>query len=271
MRNPTMAMRLAVGLSASEPTYRNPALVTDSGFSKCHSSWTLFYLEWYMVMNANEINKNHGSVLYLFMKKYRSLILAIVLIGSAPVAPAAVQALEYDFVSVKYLGFSSKEYGAFEDVDGKGYALDLSITVGPNFAVTAKLYRIQHAEVTALGENYTAEIRTVSLGGQINMPLSKVSDLILGVGFISGEVRVGGDYGGSEDADGSEVHFGFRTMPYDRLEVNGFIDKNTVENVKHIGFSLGAAFYAGKSLSIDMGFSLDRKTSLLAIGLTKYF
>lgn len=103
------------------------------------------------------------------------------------------------------------------------------------------------------------------------MPLSKVTDLILGVGFISGEVRVSGDFGGSGDADGSEVHFGFRTMPFDRLELNAYINKNTVETVKHIGFSLGAAYYAGDSLTIDLGFSLDRKTSLLAIGLTKYF
>lgn len=202
------------------------------------------------------------------MKKYRPLILAIVLIGSAP---AAVQALEYNFVSAKYLRFISDEYGVFEDVDGKGYAVDLSLAVGPNFAVTAKLFRVKNANVIASGAKHTAEIRTVALGGQINMPLSKVTDLILGVGFISGEVRVSGDFGGSEDADGSEVRFGFRTMPFDRLELNAYINKNTVETVKHIGFSLGAAYYAGDSLTIDLGFSLDRKTSLLAIGLTKYF
>ena len=202
------------------------------------------------------------------MKKSRSLILAIVLIGSAPVA---VQALGYDFVSAKYLRFISDEYGVFEDVDGKGYAVDLSLSVGPNFAITTKLFRVKNADVIVSGAEHKAEIRTVTIGGQINMPLSKVTDLILGVGFISGEVRISEDFGGSEDADGSEVHFGFRTMPFDRLELNAYINKNTVETVKHVGFSLGAAYYAGDSLTIDLGFSLDRKNSLLALGLTKYF
>lgn len=78
-------------------------------------------------------------------------------------------------------------------------------------------------------------------------------------------------FGGSEDADGSEVHFGFRTIKFDNLELNAYINKNTVETVKHVGFSLGAAYYIGNSLAIDLGFSLDRKNRLLAIGLTKYF
>lgn len=202
------------------------------------------------------------------MKKYPALILAIALIGSAP---AAVQALGYNFVSAKYLSFNSEEYGAFEDVDGKGYVVDLSLTAGPNFAVTAKLLRVPHANVIGSGVAHTAEIRTVSFGGQINMPLSIVTDLILGVGFISGEVRVNTGFGGSEDADGSEVHFGFRTIKFDNLELNAYINKNTVETVKHVGFSLGAAYYIGNSLAIDLGFSLDRKTGLLALGLTKYF
>lgn len=202
------------------------------------------------------------------MKKYPALILAIALIGSAP---AAVQALGYNFVSAKYLSFISQEYGAFEDVNGKGYEVALSITAGPNFAVTAKLLRLQDAKVVASGAAHTAEIRTVSFGGQINMPLSIVTDLILGVGFISGEVRVNTGFGGSEDADGSEVHFGFRTIKFDNLELNAYINKNTVETVKHVGFSLGAAYYIGNSLAIDLGFSLDRKNRLLAIGLTKYF
>ena len=202
------------------------------------------------------------------MNKYPALILAIVLTGFLPIA---VQALGYTFVSAEYLRFTSDTYGELEDIDGSGLSIDLSIAVRPALAITAKLLHVNNADVIASGAKASVNINSVFLGALVHAPINDVSDFILEVGFISGESNLAGVSKSNEDADGSEVNIGFRTMQSDKLELNAYLYKNKIETKTNIGFSLGAAYYAGESLSIDLDLSFDSDTSLLALGLTKYF
>lgn len=202
------------------------------------------------------------------MKKYRSLILVIVLTGSAP---AAVQALDYNFVSAKYLRFFSDTYGDLKDVEGHGTAADLSFAVRPNFDIVLELLNVNNAYVTIAGEQSNADITSVLLGIQMHAPLSKVTDLVLKVGFISGDAKVNGAFNGDKDADGSEVKLGIRTMKTDKLELNWSINKTSIEDNKNIGLSLGAAYFVRNSVSFNLDLSYDGDTYLQTLGIKKQF
>lgn len=202
------------------------------------------------------------------MKKYRPFIFLIILIGSAPVV---VQALDYNFVSVKYLRFSSDTYGELEDIDGHGTSVDLSFAFRPSFDFIAELINVNNAYVTVAGAESNADITSVLLGVQIHAPLSDVSDFVLKVGFISGDAKVNGAFNGDRDADGSEVKLGFRTMKSDKLELNGFINKNSIEDKTNIGLSLGAAYYVRNSVAFNLDLSFDGDTYLQTFGITKHF
>ena len=202
------------------------------------------------------------------MKNYRPLILAIVLIGSTP---AVAQAFDYNFVTAKYLRFFSDTYGDLEDVEGHGTAADLSLAIGPNFDLVLGLLNVNNAYVTIAGEKSNADITSILLGIQIHAAFSKVSDLVIKVGFISGVAQVNGAFNGDKDADGSEVKLGVRTMKTDKLELSWFIIKNTIETNKNIGLTLGCAYYVRKSVSFNLDLSYDGDTYLQTFGIKKEF
>lgn len=214
------------------------------------------------------MNKILSCVLYSFMKNYPSLLLAIVLIASAPVA---VQALDYNFVTAKYLRFFSDTYGDLKDVEGHGTAADLSLAIRPNFDLVLELLNVNNAYVTIAGEQSNADITSVLLGVQIHAPLSKVTDLVLKVGFISGDAKVNGAFNGDKDTDGSEVKLGIRTMRTDKLELSWSINKTSIEKNKNIGLSLGAAYYVRSSVSFNLDLSYDGDTYLQSLGIKKRF
>lgn len=201
------------------------------------------------------------------MNKFRSLLLAIVMIASVP---ASAQKLGYTFITAEYLRFISDEYGILEKVNGNGFSLDLSYAVRPSFAVTARLFRVNNADVIVSGLDTTTDINSVYLGVNVHAPLNKDSDFIIEAGFISGESNIDGA-ARSADADGSEVSLGFRTMQWEKLELNAYIHKNTIENETDIGLNLGAVYYARDSLSIDLDIVFDINTLLMGLGVTKYF
>lgn len=205
----------------------------------------------------------------------RPLILAIVLIGSAP---AEAQTLGYTFVSAKFLRFSSNAYAHLEEIDGFGFSTDLSLAVTPAFALTAKVLRLNNADVIADGARSSVDLGSYAFGFVIHAPLSKVSDFILKVDFLAGDFHVDGAFSGNQSADGSQVSMGVRSMKSNNLELSAFVIKHTIfihkvtiETKTNIGIGMGAAYYPRETTSINLELSFDRDTSVLALGVTKYF
>jgi hypothetical protein len=204
------------------------------------------------------------------MNKYLPLILAAALTGLTSAVVAETP--DYTFISAEYSRFSSEIDGFSERFDGNGASFDLSVAVTPNFSLMAG-YSNGSADVTLSGARADADIDSVLLGVMVHLSVNDTTDFIVAVGFINGkaEVNVNGAFSATVDADGGVSMIGFRAMKSDKLEINGFIRKTSIEETTNIGISLGAAYYIGESVSVDLGYLFDSDNDSLTLAVTKYF
>ena len=204
------------------------------------------------------------------MKKYFLLILGLVLTGATTHAVAV--APEYTFVSAGYSKFSSKIDGFSEVPEGKGISLKLSYAVRPYIALTAG-YNTGSADVTTSGTTIDADIKSTTLGILVHLPVNDTADFILAVAFINGnaEVYKNGAFSSNVDADGGVTTIGVRAMISEKLELNGFIHRNTIEDASKFSLSFATAYYVTESVSVDLGYLFDGDSDSLVFAVTKYF
>lgn len=203
------------------------------------------------------------------MKKYYQLILVLVLTGLT--SHVVAETLGYTFVSVEYSRFSSKIDGFSEVPEGNGVSFDLSVAVRPHIAIIAG-YSTGSADVTTSGATIDADIRSASLGILVHLPVNETADFIVAVGFINGNAEVDRNGTFSDvDADGGLITMGIRAKASDKLELNGFIHKKSIEESSNFSISLGAAYYIAESVSVDLAYLFDSDSDSLAFGVTKYF
>jgi len=204
------------------------------------------------------------------MKLYIQLILLFIFTGLA--LPAVAGGLGYKFISVEYRNFSSSIDGFSEDFEGEDISLDLSLAVRPHVAVIAGYSRAS-ANLTSSGTMVDADITALTFGILGHASMSDTTDFILGARFINGEadVDVAGTYSTSVDRDGAVAFIGIRTMALDRLELDGYIQKMSIEDTTNIGINFIAAYYITKSVSLGLGYTLDADNDILTFGITKYF
>lgn len=204
------------------------------------------------------------------MKKYFLLILSLVLTGATYHAVAG--APEYTFVSVGYSKFSSKIEGFSEVPEGSGKFVDLSFAVRPHIVLTAG-YNAGSADVLTSGTTIDADIESTSLGILVHLPVNDTTDFILATAFINGNAKVdkNGVFSADVDADGGVTTIGIRAMIYEKIELNGFLHRNTIEDTSKLSISFGAAYYITDSVSVDLGYLFDSDSDSLVFGATKYF
>ncbi len=204
------------------------------------------------------------------MKSYIQLILLFIFTGLA--LPAVAGALGYKFISVEYRNFSSSIDGFSEDFEGEDISLDFSLAVRPHVAVIAGYSRAS-ANLTSSGTMVDADITASTFGILGHASMSDTTDFILGARFINGEadVDVAGTYSTSVDRDGAVAFIGIRTMALDRLELDVYIQKMSIEDTTNIGINFIAAYYITKSVSLGLGYTLDADNDILTFGITKYF
>lgn len=204
------------------------------------------------------------------MKSHIQLILLFIFTGLA--LPAVAGGLGYKFISVEYRNFSSSIDGFSEDFEGEDISLDLSLAVRPHVAVIAGYSRAS-ANLTSSGTMVDADITALTFGILGHASMSDTTDFILGARFINGEadVDVAGTYSTSVDRDGAVAFIGMRTMALDRLELDGYIQKMSIEDTTNIGINFIAAYYITKSVSLGLGYTLDADNDILTFGITKYF
>ena len=204
------------------------------------------------------------------MKSHIQLILLFIFTGL--VLPAVAGGLGYKFISVEYRNFSSAIDGFSEDFEGEDISLDLSLAVRPHVALIAGYSRAS-ANLTSSGTMVDADITALTFGILGHASMSDTTDFILGARFINGEadVDVAGTYSTSVDRDGAVAFIGMRTMVLDRLELDGYIQKMSIEDTTNIGINFIAAYYITKSVSLGLGYTLDADNDILTFGITKYF
>jgi len=204
------------------------------------------------------------------MKLYIQLILLFIFTGLA--LPAVAGGLGYKFISVEYRNFSSSIDGFSEDFEGEDISLDFSLAVRPHVAVIAGYSRAS-ANLTSSGTMVDADITASTFGILGHASMSDTTDFILGARFINGEadVDVAGTYSTSVDRDGAVAFIGIRTMALDRLELDGYIQKMSIEDTTNIGINFIAAYYITKSVSLGLGYTLDDDNDILTFDITKYF
>lgn len=202
------------------------------------------------------------------MNKYLPLILTTVL--SCFATSISAQSLNYNFVSTNYSLFSTSLEGHSEDLDGDSLSVDLSIAVRPSIALVAA-YSVGRADVSPEGNRTSANITSASLGVVVHLPVNEKTDFILGVSFFNGEIDVKDNSVRDNDADGGMTQLGIRSMLSDKLELNGYLRRISVEDDSRIGIKLGSAYYATETLSVDAGFTIDSESRLVGFGVTKYF
>ena len=204
------------------------------------------------------------------MKSHIQLILLFIFTGLA--LPAVAGGLGYKFISVEYRNFSSSIDGFSEDFEGEDISLDFSLAVRPHVAVIAGYSRAS-ANLTSSGTMVDADITASTFGILGHASMSDTTDFILGARFINGEadVDVAGTYSTSVDRDGAVAFIGIRTMALDRLELDGYIQKMSIEDTTNIGINFIAAYYITKSVSLGLGYTLDDDNDILTFDITKYF
>jgi Outer membrane protein beta-barrel domain len=206
------------------------------------------------------------------MKKCYRLLLAAALMSF--ISPAIAEELSYTYASVKYAKFSSKIDGVSDTLDGSGYNVDLSYALRPHIALMAG-YSTGTADVESAGTRVDVDIDATMLGLLIHVAINDTSDFIVGAGFINGKavVTVDGSSKNTVDADGGITIIGFRAMVFEKLEINGFVRKNSIEDNSTISVSFAAGYYIKKSVSLDLGYLIDSEdgSDLITFGVTKYF
>ncbi len=204
------------------------------------------------------------------MKSYIQLIFLFIFTGLA--LPAVAGALGYEFISVEYRNFSSSIDGFSEDFEGEDISLDISLAVRPHVAVIAG-YSKASANQTSSGTMVDADITASTFGILGHASMSDTTDFILGARFINGEadVDVAGTYSTSVDRDGAVAFIGIRTMALDRLELDVYIQKMSIEDTTNMGINFIAAYYINKSVSLSLGYTIDADNNIFAFGITKYF
>lgn len=206
------------------------------------------------------------------MNKFNQLILLLVLAGLT--SQVVADTLSYTFVSATYSRFSTKIDGFSKSFKGDGLNFDLSVAVRPHIAIIAG-YSMGSADTSNSGENTDVDLTAGSLGVMVHLPINKVADFIIAMSFFNGNAKVekNGDFFAEVDADGGSTTLGFRAMASDKLEVNSFLNKISIEETSKFNISVGGAYYVVESVSVDLDFSLDGNgdSKLLAFGVTKYF
>ncbi len=204
------------------------------------------------------------------MKSYIQLIFLFIFTGLS--LPAVAGALGYEFISVEYRNFSSSIDGFSEDFEGEDISLDISLAVRPHVAVIAG-YSKASANQTSSGTMVDADITASTFGILGHASMSDTTDFILGARFINGEadVDVAGTYSTSVDRDGAVAFIGIRTMALDRLELDVYIQKMSIEDTTNMGINFIAAYYINKSVSLSLGYTMDADNNIFAFGITKYF
>lgn len=206
------------------------------------------------------------------MKKYYQLILLLVLPGLT--SHVVAETLSYTFASATYSRFSSTIDEVSEPLKGDGLSLDLSVAVRPHIAITAG-YSTGSVNVSTSGTAVDADIKSGSIGIMVHLPVNETADFIIAMSFFNGNAKVNknGVFFADVDADGGVTTLGFRAMPSDNMELNGFLNRVSLEETSKFNISLGAAYYIVESVSVDLDFSLDGngESKLLALGVTKYF
>ncbi len=204
------------------------------------------------------------------MKSYIQLIFLFIFTGLA--LPAVAGALGYEFISVEYRNFSSSIDGFSEDFEGEDISLDISLAVRPHVAVIAG-YSKASANQTSSGTMVDADITASTFGILGHASMSDTTDFILGARFINGEadVDVAGTYSTSVDRDGAVAFIGIRTMALDRLELDVYIQKMSIEDTTNMGINFISAYYINKSVSLSLGYTVDADNNIFAFGITKYF
>lgn len=202
------------------------------------------------------------------MNKHHHLLLAAVL--TALTFSVAAETISYTFASVKYARFSSLMNGFSENIDGEAIALDLSYSLRPSIAIIAG-YNKSNADLGSSGITYKANIDALSLGLVAHLAINDSADFLLGASFVNGDVKVDGDYSGSEDINGGISFIGFRNRISDYVELDGYLRKHSINDASSISANFVAAYFVKKSVSIDLDYSLDADGYTLALGATKYF
>lgn len=204
------------------------------------------------------------------MNMYFQIIMILILAGSTSCVVA--ESPEYTFITMGYYQFSSKIDGISEVPEGSGLSFDFSYAVRPHIAVTGG-YRKGKADITATGTTVDADIESTSLGILVHLPINETADFVLATGFFNGnaEVSKNGVFFANVDADGGVTMTGVRVMALDKLELNGFLQKNTIEGDSRYGISLGAAWYFAELLSADLDYFFDSDNDFIAFGFTRYF
>lgn len=204
------------------------------------------------------------------MNRYSLLLFAAILTGLT--LPAVAGTFSYSSVSAEYSKYSSAIDGFSEDFEGNGKSLDISIALRPNLAVTAG-YISTSADLYLSGTMADADITSTSIGLVGHLAINDSADFLLAISFFNGkaDVDVDSTYFGTVDIDGGTSAIGIRKMLFDTLEVNGFIQRISVEDTSRVGMRFGAAYYVVKSVSVDFRYSLDTDSNRIAVALTKYF
>jgi hypothetical protein len=202
------------------------------------------------------------------MKKYYSLIQAGALIVYA--LPAIAVAPAYTFVSAEYSRYSSLMNGYSENIDGEALAIDLSLAIRPNIAITAG-YSRANADLSHAGTTFSASPELLSFGIMAHLAINDHSDFLLGASFINGDVKVDGDYSKSEDINGGMSVIGIRSRISKYVEIDGFLRKQSIADNSSISVNLGAAYFTTRSVSIDLGYTVDSDGDAFTLGVSKYF
>lgn len=168
--------------------------------------------------------------------------------------------------------FSSDIQEYSDDLEGEEIFLDFSYAVRPNLALVAG-YGRGEANLTLPGSYADADTTTATYGVLGHASIDDDTDFILGARFINGkaDINVDGAFYQRVDRDGGVAFIGVRTMALNNLELNGFLQKRSVEDRTNWGMRFAAAYYFTRKVSLDLSYALDAEDNSIVLSITRYF
>lgn len=200
----------------------------------------------------------------------KKLAIAFALLALPGLSAAAT--FNYNHVNAGFTSFSSDIKGIPEDLEGNGFGIGLSLNANEHFAILFQ-YAVSSADVTTSGSTFEGDSYSTLIGGYFHTPVNVTTDLLLGVGFLQGNVEMtqDGTSLGDEDVSGHIIQAGFKTMLAQNIELNAAVSQSEIEDDSSSSVILGGALHLSKEASIGASFESEDDGSAFSLSVAKYF
>jgi len=168
--------------------------------------------------------------------------------------------LSYDYVEGIYSSITNSGFGT--DLDANGYAVDGSVSISENIAITALIGATNFDEIAGIDIDSTE----YDIGITAHTPIAPGTDVFGNFSIVNGEVEVSdGINTVSDDDTGNVITIGLRHMASERVEIGTAFSRIDIFDDTGNSFGIGARYFADDKLSIGLAYNTGDDVDAVSI------